>query len=913
MAGSQLKRLKATLRDQGITGPQQSKKQKRKAAQDSRARGEKKLQRGLVLDEIRQQFNPFDLKHAARGPKFEVTTIRPATGDAARGIKGRPTQTRAAGEERRRQTLLVEMQRRNKVGGILDRRFGENDPTMAPEEKMLERFALEKQRIHKKSSLFDLEDDEPSEVELTHMGKSLTFEEKPIDDFNEEDLDAADDSDGSVRERQRLKRVRSMAAGAGEEEAEQPERKKSKKEVMQEIIAKSKMYKNERQAAKEDDDDVRAELDKQLCDIQLLLSTAGKNAKRPDVSDAPVSTIAGTDRDAFEKNYDLQVKRLAQDRRAQPTERTKTDEERAAEEAEKLQKLEERRQKRMRGEEVSDSESSEDRNNDGENPATATHEEDDEDEFGLGSGLKTRPTATQLGFDDEDDFFIDENLVASGSDAEPVDSDEEGDDSPVQGEADADEDEEDEFTKGLLNEEEARDPIFKSASCPKASTVSKSDDDDRLPFTFPCPQSHEEFESMTQAFPRNSLPMIVQRIRALYHPKLDSRNKERLAGFAVALVDFVSSPWVEGTSPSFSVLESLVRHIHSLAKMFPVEIGSRFRYHIRTMGRERPLALRPSDLILLTAVGTIFPTSDHFHQVVTPAMLVMGWYLGQCVPREMSDYAVGVFLSILSLQYQHLSKRYVPEVINFCLNTLCALSPIRPRNELGNFPQHEPPRGTRIEHAQAIPLRRLRLTDCVSVPVEGKQAASLKVALFDTCIRVLEGAAELWSGKSAFHETFEQAAKVMEHSRSGDCRVHLPGELLDRAEKVEAKLGRMLRLAQLSRRPLELHHHRPLAIKTFVPKFEETFDPAKHYDPDRERAELAKLKAEHKKERKGLMRELRKDANFMAREKLRIKKAKDEAYEKKYKRLIAEIQGEEGREANAYEREKQARQRANKR
>jgi nucleolar protein 14 len=51
----------------------------------------------------------------------------------------------------------------------------------------------------------------------------------------------------------------------------------------------------------------------------------------------------------------------------------------------------------------------------------------------------------------------------------------------------------------------------------------------------------------------------------------------------------------------------------------------------------------------------------------------------------------------------------------------------------------------------------------------------------------------------------------------------------------------------------------------------------------------------------------------MAREKLRVKKQKDAAYEKKYKRLVAEIQGEEGREANSYEREKQARKRASKR
>jgi nucleolar protein 14 len=55
------------------------------------------------------------------------------------------------------------------------------------------------------------------------------------------------------------------------------------------------------------------------------------------------------------------------------------------------------------------------------------------------------------------------------------------------------------------------------------------------------------------------------------------------------------------------------------------------------------------------------------------------------------------------------------------------------------------------------------------------------------------------------------------------------------------------------------------------------------------------------------MRELRKDANFIAREKLREKKEKDAAYEAKYRRLVAEIQGEEGYEKNQYEKEKRKR------
>lgn len=129
----------------------------------------------------------------------------------------------------------------------------------------------------------------------------------------------------------------------------------------------------------------------------------------------------------------------------------------------------------------------------------------------------------------------------------------------------------------------------------------------------------------------------------------------------------------------------------------------------------------------------------------------------------------------------------------------------------------------------------------------------------------------------------------------------------DKIQQVSDNLQRLLQQARLSRRTLSLHNHRPLAIKTSIPKFEESYNPDKHYDPDRDRAEMSKLKAEHKRERKGTLRELRKDANFIARESLREKKERDREYEKKYKRLVAEIQGEEGRDANAYEREKRLR------
>ncbi|KAF3762410.1 Nop14-like protein [Cryphonectria parasitica EP155] len=925
MPASQLKRLKASLRDQGIVGPQQSKKQKKKNAQDERGRNDRRLQRGAALENIREQFNPFQFKTNARGPKFEVTTNKP---EKKKGILGRPGMAKALGEERRKETLLVEMQRRNRTGGIFDRRFGEGDPNMTPETAAAHRFAMEKQRAHKKTSMFDLEEDDDLSqgISLTHAGKSLTFGDdgELLDDFDEEfSEDGSDMSDLEEHNRKRLKRLRDQVALHEGGDQEEPERKKTKKEVMEEVIAKSKLHKYERQAAKEDDEDLRLELDKETADIRrLLLGQNRKDVERTrngeKQDDLKAIAIPGVDKDAFEKDYDLAVKKMVADKRAKPTMRTKTEEQVAEEQSNRLRELEEKRLKRMRGEEVRDSEEEEDDDDSDNNkankrPAVEIIRDNggSSEDFGLGKGIKMRPTATELGFDDEDDFIIDDDLVASGSDIEDVDDDDAFDESDVEGAEEFEDDEDDEFTKGLLTESESKDAVFSEAKHGQDGGRAE----DGLPYTFPCPQTHPEFLAVIQDIPLSKVPTVIQRIRALYHPKLLSTNKEKLGNFSRVLVQHIAHMQDVSGEDLYAVLELLIRHVHSLAKMFPIEIAKEFRSYLEEMENDRPLHPSLGDLYILTAIGSIFPTSDHFHQVVTPAMLSMGRFLGQKIPGSLADYATGTYLSTLAVQYQKLAKRYVPEVMNFTLNTICALAPAQARAQLGAFPVHEPAAAIRTTNAKGVSVRKLKSYDCSAAKEDdsSETAKSLKVALLSANISLLQAASETWTGKASFHETFEPAAKTLKHLTSKVNRTHLPDALLQEAERTATHLSRAMKVATLSRRPLELHNHRPLAIKTYIPKFEDDFDPDKHYDPDRERAELAKLKAEHKKERKGAMRELRKDANFLAREKLRLKKEKDAAYEKKYKRLVAEIQGEEGHQANLYDKEKSARKRAKNR
>lgn len=411
MAGSQLKRLKASLRDQGVIGPQKSKKQKRENARKQKANDDRRIKRAEALATIRDQFNPFQFKTNARGPKFEVTTDKPVNEKSLRGIMGRPGMARSAGEEKRRQTLLVEMQRRNKVGGLVDRRFGENDANISAEDKMMERFVREKLRTHKKSAVFNLEDDEPEDGRLTHMGQPLMFDDalaQMRDDFDEDDMSSGDASD--TREAKRaLKRARLEDAAAEETGADgQPEMKKTKKEVYEEIIAKSKAHKMQRQLAKEADDDLRLEIDKELPQVHALM--LGLNKAQPKVDADTTELIAGMDRETLGKDYDVRVKKLLAEKRAQPAEKTKTEEEVAEEAARKLQELEQQRIRRMKGIVGSDSEEDEDGDENEDEvhggPGEAGVASKPRRQSGSGTGIKMRATATDLGLDDEDDFLM---------------------------------------------------------------------------------------------------------------------------------------------------------------------------------------------------------------------------------------------------------------------------------------------------------------------------------------------------------------------------------------------------------------------------------------------------------------------------------------------------------------------------
>lgn len=813
--------------------------------------------------------------------------------------------------------MLLEIERRKKVGGITDRRFGEDDPTLTPEEKALQRFVREKQRGSKKDAIFDLEDGE-SPDSLTHFGQALDFTSSiALDDFNEADVEDSDskESRGSTEAARKIRR-RDPSDEALHGTSERP---KSKHEVMKEVIAKSKLHKYERQQTKEDDDELRAELDKGLPDLFALLNDARPARSQDHAADtrdeAQVATmnadrlalLHGKDRIQADQQYDQRLRQMAMDQRAKPTMRTLPEEEKIRLESQRLREMEEARLKRMR---ASREDSGSERSSSVKINENADDDSDHEgDVFGLGKGLADRQTVQGLAIEDEDEFLIDEDLVASASEAKSTDSESQSlSDEELADDADP------ALVHDLITQEDrGRDGLSFAVSADGAPEARKFDGG--LAYTYPCPQTLEEMLSLTQVIQFEAIPMVVQRIRILYQPQLATQNKLCLERFTAVLVAYIAHVANRSDHPPFAVIEALIRHIHSLAKTFPEEAARAFRDHLRDLSIDRSTSPNAGDLVIFTAIGSIFPTSDHFHQVVTPAMLCMTQYLGQKIPSSLSDLAIGAYICSLCLHFQILSMRYIPEVVNYVLNALNGLMP--QRCDSLNTLVHNLPSHLRMNLGilnDVVAKERPSFWDVL--PRESmttSQRQSLICALLSSQFALIDAMSHTWAEKSAFCEMLRPICDTLGGMMKGPCHKSLPEWLKEEIEHSYEKLHQQLEDSFKTRKSLCLHHHRPLAIKSSIPKFEDSYNPDKHYDPDRDRAEMSKLKAEHKRERKGALRELRKDASFIARESLREKKEKDSAYEKKYKRLVAEIQGEEGREAKSYEREKRARKSKSKR
>lgn len=222
--------------------------------------------------------------------------------------------------------------------------------------------------------------------------------------------------------------------------------------------------------------------------------------------DAALSTIVNDDGD-----YDQHVRELAFDKRSKPKDRTKTEEELALEEKEALEKAERRRQRRMLGQNESDSEDEGTMKGKRKRGADDLDFDEGSGEWsGLGVGLDQTSAPLSEASEEED----------AGEVAETS-----NDESSDKGDAESDGDRFLQNSDGLDDEHEN---LVTLASLPKGKSKGKKGAKHEVPFTFPCPSNHEEFLQIIEDLDDEDIPTAVQRIRTLYHTSLGADNKFKL-------------------------------------------------------------------------------------------------------------------------------------------------------------------------------------------------------------------------------------------------------------------------------------------------------------------------------------------------------------------------------------------------
>lgn len=794
MGGSQLKNLKATLRANDLTGQTAPKKKKGAKRQ---AKNYDHEERQKVIAKIREQFSPFEVKSAKnKQSKEKMVPV------------GKPGISKQIGEEQRQRVFEAKRAQKNRQGGIIDRRFGERSRDMTEEEKMLERFTKEKQsQSRSRTNLFDLNDDDDDDdmfgAKLTHLGQNLE------DDFDAGDLGIDEEESNSDP-----KPKRNYEDSLGDPQPES--RKKTKAEVMKEVIAKSKFYKQQRQKDQEQRIDQIEDLDENFDDIMSELR--GSKAQQ-------TSGESDQQKKDKEREYDMKVRELIMDRRAAPADRTKTEEELKKEEDEKRKRLEQQRMDRM-------------------------------------SGTIMGEDGEEKGVDDLDDDFWG--------------SDEEQDASGEEGIADSDEDVQ------LSSDDETEEPQpIRDISCPS---------------------NHKEFMDMVKG-PLSEHPKIVKKIIKAYQPKLAEGNKEKLGGFTGVILRhmiFLSEQKYSANVPEFaSVQNSLLVILQSMSEKYNHPLSDTCRdilNDIQTRFKEKHFSgLSVGDLTFFTLVGCLFSTSDQYHLIVTPCSILIAEFLEQIKFNSLQRLGFGAVLVRISLQYQRLAKRYVPEVTYFLEKSLATFLANDSSfdfnvdtNDLA-IPKSE-------DFSKEIPstLRLHLLFENDNVGEELKVPVFLNIL---DCLRV--AITTIWKNLPAFREICVNTEFLLRETIKSFPSLKVAPQILDTIQRIK-KFDQHY--------PLSLQNHKPLSIPSHIPKFEENFNPEKKsYDPSTTRNEINKMKAQLKKERKFTMKELRKDTKFEARQKVEENRRSAADYHAKMAQIVNAISTEEGAEKNKYEKEKKLR------
>jgi nucleolar protein 14 len=392
--------------------------------------------------------------------------------------------------------------------------------------------------------------------------------------------------------------------------------------------------------------------------------------------------------------------------------------------------------------------------------------------------------------------------------------------------------------------------------------------------------------------------LIIERIHKSNSVRLNKNNDEKMQNFTdvllrrfVAIGDSIYENGNGGEVSRYNQLDALTRTLYELAQESPEtcaavwsrRLGFLQSAHLKRLRdvefeQEDNFTAWPSTgtILLLRALGHIFPVTDKRHAIVTPALLFLCEVIGFTPILSINDIVAGLSCCALALEFTKEAKRVVPEAVAFLsgvirlfgsnpnsgpLSTLNAVTFVQMNSLLKQLqmPEVEP----------TIILERAKI----------EQQSSTAFAILHFTLHLAEActvnlAGTLEATKPEAYACFAESILTLRLQS-------LPLSLQD-------KVRSLIRSFEFStaRKPLQRRLQEKFQVKSLAPRMEPLSTKKVASTADR-------MRREYKRERKTVARELRLDASIVESERRTAAAQKGDAARAKRHKAHAWLQQEQ--------------------
>ncbi|KAL4003263.1 Nop14-like family protein [Acanthocheilonema viteae] len=734
---------------------------------------------------------------------------------------------------------------------------------------MSKRFTEEHLKIFKTTNS-ELVNDE--DIKLTHKGRELTEVEK----YDRTMLSDEDDDDEVRGEGNIDADIVAAVHFGGGISASTENTAIRRQDFIAELIARTKQQRYDKKLARDERENATERLDEKWNKMQQTNAMA--SFVRP-VKDK--LNINRTEKDDYDYLfYELQ---MDSGKRGEASERHKTEEEKAHEEREKLIRQEKARLSRMdQGNETKKKSKS-----DGNKNEVFTVKYDS-------SGVLMNAEKLKRG-----------RIKVVRIESSDIETDSE----------EMDEDEEKDFDS-MMNDVDQTDLPHSSTRNIGADAemeIWNGTEKGELPFVIDLPQKYENLKKLLDAQNDANCEVVIERLIKLYHPSLREGNKSRLGQLFIFLLryyDDLSKEHMEKTA----LFGYIARGLYFLMK-FNVEHGVRcmrallrqqYALHMRA-----PRAMFTFRFIaFLKLASTLYPMRDMFHPVVSPSLAFACRLISVARICSIKDIARMLLMVRILGSFVEESKRYLPEVIAFLRGVflIAVESKDDERCPAATFPISLPHRRmlfvtddcSMIEIPAQLNATEVFRDDIDSFEENNKN----RLCILSIALTVLYRFSFIYSNIVSFSIIFRPLSGLLSRLP----RNLYPTQLLTQLSELESFIT-----TQSSRNLLK-QLQRPAKQKKMLdllePRFEENYDAGKaHHNKTitkkSKKVEIKQLTKKYRKELRGTVRELRRDNQFLNREKRQEMLESDKARKEKTKWLVSTLQGQESEyKKNAYMKHK---------